>query len=216
MKIGIIGSGHIGSIVGRLWAQAGHSILFSSRHPEQLTGVVATITGDVRVGTIGEAAQFGNVLLLSVPWVGVEEALAAAGSLSGKIVIDTTNQFTATGLQLLPNGRSAAEFNARRAQGARWIKAYNTLTAGFQAESAGRTGSERVVMPYAGEDSDAKRIVATLIRDSGFEPFDVGNWAEVHWIEPPRRPGAFYGEEWHLDTARTLLAQLTAHEKAGE
>lgn len=215
MKIGIIGSGRIGSTVGRLWAQAGHSILFSSRHPERLASLVATIPGDVRVGTIEEAAQFGNVLLLSVPWVGVEEALAAAGSLSGKIVIDTTNQYAAMGVQVLPNGMSAAEFNARRAPGARWTKAYNTLTSGFQAESAGRKGPERVVMPYAGKDSDAKRIVATLINDSGFEPFDVGGWAEAHWIEAPRRPGSFYGEEWHLDTARAFLAELKGHKKTG-
>jgi predicted dinucleotide-binding enzyme len=208
MNIGIIGSGRIGGTVGTLWAQAGHQVMFSSRHPEQLADLAAAAGNGARVGTIGEAAAFGDVVLLSVPWRGVEDALVAAGSLDGKILIDTTNQFTPNGLEQLPGGISAAEFNARRARGARLVKAYNTLTAGFQAESAGRTGTDRVVMPYAGEDAAAKAIVAQLIDDSGFEPFDVGGWDMVRFIEPPRRPGAFYGEEWHLDTARELLRQL--------
>jgi 8-hydroxy-5-deazaflavin:NADPH oxidoreductase len=208
MKIGIIGSGRIGGTVGRLWAQAGHSMLFSSRHSEQLTALAQTVGKQAQVGTMREAAQFGEVLLLSVPWMGVQNALTAAGPLNGKIVIDTTNQFTTTGLEQFPGGMSASEWNARRAPLARWVKAYNTLTAGFQAEAAGRSGPERVVMPYVGEDVQAKHIAARLIEDSGFEPFDIGGWREAHFIEPPRRPGAFYGEEWHLDTARHLLAQL--------
>jgi predicted dinucleotide-binding enzyme len=209
MKIGIIGSGRIGSTVGKLWAQAGHEVMFSSRHPEQLQDLATRVGAGARASTIREAAQFGDVVLLSVPWVGVEEALAAAGPLDGKILIDTTNQFTPNGLEQLQNGMTASEFNARRARGARLVKAYNILTAGFQTESAGRTGPNRVVMPYAGEDAEAKRVVAGLINDSGFEPFDVGGWNEVRFMEPPRRPGAFYGEEWHLDSAQELLAQLT-------
>jgi predicted dinucleotide-binding enzyme len=216
MQVGIVGSGRIGGTVGKLWVRAGHTILFSSRHPEQLAGLVAGIGNNARVGTIPEAAQFGDVILLSVPWTGVEEALAAAGLLDGKILIDTTNQFTSNGLEQLPDGMSASECNARRARGACLVKAYNTLTAGFQAESAGRSGPERVVMPYAGEDADAKRIVAGLITDSGFEPFDVGGWTQAHFIEPPRRPRAFYGEEWNLDTARALLSQLTGRNKLKE
>lgn len=207
MNIGIIGSGHIGGTVGRLWAKAGHHVLFSSRNPEQLTELVQTVGPNAHAGTIREAVTFGEVLLLSVPWTGVEEALVAAGPLDGKIVIDTTNQFTSKGLQQFPGGISAVAFNARRAQGARLVKAYNTLTSGFQSESAGRSGPDRVVMPYTGQDSDANDIVAQLIRDSGFEPFEV-SWDLAYAIEPPRRPGAFYGEEWNVDTARALLAQL--------
>lgn len=209
MRIGIIGSGRIGGTVGRLWAQAGHEVFFSSRHPEDLTDLVAQAGRGARAGTIREAAEFGDVILLSVPWGGVADALAAAGPLQGKILIDTTNQFSSGGLEQLPNGMSAAEYNSRRAAGARLVKAYNTLTAGFQAQSAGRTGADRVAMPYAGEDSEAKSIVASLINDSGFAPFDVGGWDTVHFMEPPRRAGAFYGEEWNLDTARGLLEQLT-------
>jgi predicted dinucleotide-binding enzyme len=208
MHIGIIGAGRIGGTVGRLWVQAGHDVMFGSRHPEALQELAARIGHGARVGSVRDVAQFGDVILLAVPWAGVEAALAAAGPLDGKILIDTTNQFTPTGLEQFPDGMSAAEWNARRAGAARLVKAYNTLTAGFLAESAGRTGPNRVVMPYAGEDTDAKRVVARLIEESGFEPFDVGGWKLAPYIEPPRRPGAFYGEEWHVDTARALLAQL--------
>ncbi len=212
MNIGIIGSGHIGGTVGRLWAKAGHHVLFSSRNPEQLTGLVKSVGSNARAGSIREATEFGEVVLLSVPWSGMEEVLAAAGPLNGKVVIDTTNQFTPNGLQQFPGGISAAEYNARRVKGARLVKAFNTLTSEFQAEAAGRSGQQRVAMPYVGEDVEAKRVVAALITDSGFDPFDVGGWSEARFIEPPRRPHAFYGEEWDLDTARALLAQLQAQQ----
>jgi 8-hydroxy-5-deazaflavin:NADPH oxidoreductase len=192
MKIGIIGSGRIGGTVGKLWAAAGHQIMFSSRHPEQLVDIVRMAGANTQAGTIRDAATFGEVLLLSVPWSAVEDALTAAGPLNGKILIDTTNQFGSNGVQQLPSGMSATEFNARRAHDSRLVKAYNTLTAGFQASSAGRSADQRVAMPYAGEDIEAKRVVASLISDSGFDPFDVGGWAEAHFIEPPRRPNAFY------------------------
>lgn len=88
MHISIIGSGNIGGTVGRLWSHAGHTIMFSSRHPEQLAELVATAGHNARSGTIQEAAQFGEVVLLSVPWLGIDDALAAAGSLDSKILID--------------------------------------------------------------------------------------------------------------------------------
>lgn len=210
MQIGIVGSGRIGGNVGRLFARAGHEVIFSfSRNLGRLEALATSVGANSRAGTPREAAEWGEVVLLSVPWGLVDEALNAAGPLGGKILIDTTNPYTAGGLKTLPGGVSAAEYNACRAEGARLVKTYNTLTASFQAGAAGRTGPDRVVMPYAGEDKDAKRVVAGLIDDSGFEPFDVGGWAEARHLEPPRRPGGFYGEEWHLDTARDLLEKLT-------
>ncbi|GHO72338.1 hypothetical protein KSD_01090 [Ktedonobacter sp. SOSP1-85] len=213
MHLGIIGSGHIGATVGKLWAKAGHSVLFSSRNPEQLAELVKVAGPNTHAGSIQEATEFGEVVLLAVPWDGVEEALAAAKLRNGAIVIDTTNQFSAGSLQVFPGGISALEFNARRAKGARVVKAYNTLTSGFLAKVAGRSGQQRVAMPYAGEDAQAKQVVARLISESGFDPFDVGGWSEAHFIEPPRRPGAFYGEEWQLDTARAVLGRLTGYQE---
>lgn len=212
MRIGIVGSGRIGGNIGRLLARGGHETLFSfSRDPEKL-GALAREAGDgARAGTPGEAVAFGEVVVLSVPWALVDEALEAAGgagALEGKVLIDTTNPYGPRGLQELPDGLSAAEFNARRVPGARPVKAYNTLTSAFQAEAAGRTGEDRAVVFYAGEDEGAKRVVAGLIEDSGFEPVDVGGWGEVRIMEAPRRDGAVYGEEYRPAGAREIAEAL--------
>ncbi len=209
MRVGIVGSGRIGGNAGKLFARAGHEVMFSfSRDPAKLEALAAGAGHDARVGTPSEAARFGEAVMLSVPWAIVDEALVAAGPLGGKVLIDTTNQFTRGGLAELPGGLSAAEFNARRASGARLVKAYNTLTAGFQAEAARRPAPERVAMFFAGEDEEAKGIVAGLIRDSGFEPVDVGGWGEVWIMEAPRREGAVYGEEYRPEEARRIAAAL--------
>jgi predicted dinucleotide-binding enzyme len=209
MKIGIIGSGHIGGNAGRLFARAGHEVLFSfSRDPQTLADAAAAAGPLARTGTPREAVEFGAIVMLSVPWGVIDEALAQAGSLDGTIVIDTTNQFSQGGVVALPGGISAAVYNQRRMPGARLVKAYNTLTAGFQAAAAGRSGPDRVVMFYAGEDPDAKATVATLIEDSGFTPVDMGGWATVHYMEAPRRSGAVYGEEYHLEEAREFVARV--------
>jgi 8-hydroxy-5-deazaflavin:NADPH oxidoreductase len=110
----------------------------------------------------------------------------------------------------LPESISAAEFNARRAKGARLVEAYNTLTAGFQAEAAQRPASERAAMFLAGGDEDAKRIVAGIIRDSGFEPVDIGGWGKSGSWRLRRRDGAVYGEEYRPAEARRIAETLKA------
>jgi predicted dinucleotide-binding enzyme len=214
VRIGIIGAGRIGGNVGRLYARAGHEVLFSfSRDRSKLEALAAEV--GARAGTLAEAARFGDVVVLSVPWALVDEALQAAGPLEGKVLIDTTNQFGRDeegnfGVLDLPGGLSAAAYNARRAAGSRLVKAYNTMTSGFQAAAAGRTGPDRVVMFYAGDDEEANNVVAGLIEDSGFEPVYVGSLTgDVVWMEPPRREGALYGEEFHLQEAREAVARLT-------
>jgi 8-hydroxy-5-deazaflavin:NADPH oxidoreductase len=145
--------------------------------------------------------------MLAVPWTLVDDVLAEAGPLDGKIVIDTTNQFGRDGWEDL-GGRTAAQVNAARMPGARYTKAFNTLTSGFQAEAAGRTGPDRVVMFLCGDDESAKRVVAGLIDDAGFTPIDIGGTADAAPMEAPRRAGAVYGEEVHEDEARAFVARL--------
>ncbi len=209
MRIGIIGAGHIGSNAGRLFAAAGHEVLFSfARNQEDLTARAEAVGPQAQAGTPAEAVAFGEVVMLSVPWRSIDEALAQAGSLAGKIVIDTTNQFGPGGVVELPGGMSAAEYITRAAR-ARLVKAYNTLTAEFQTEAAGRAGPDRVVLFYAGENAEAKQVVAQMIEDSGFTAVDMGGWAMVRYMEAPRRPGAVYGEEYHLPEARSFVESVT-------
>jgi predicted dinucleotide-binding enzyme len=214
VRVGVIGAGRIGGNAGRLFSRAGHEVLFSFSRDRAKLEALAKEAGGV-AGTPAEAARFGEVVMLSVPWALVDEALEAAGPLDGKVLIDTTNQFGRDdngnfGVLRLPDGLSAAAYNARRAEDARLVKAYNTMTAGFQAEAAGRMGHDRVVMFYAGDDEGANTVVAGLIDDSGFDPVYVGSLTgAVVWMEPPRREGALYGEEFHLQEAREAVARLT-------
>jgi hypothetical protein len=206
VRIGIVGAGRIGGNAARLLARAGHELVLSfSRDQERLEQLASEI-GAV-AGTPREATKFGEVVVLSVPWSLVDEALGQAGPLDGKIVIDTTNQFGYGGWEDL-GGRTAAQVNAARMPGARYTKAFNTLTSDFQARAAGRTGPDRVVMFLCGDDADAKRIVSGLIDDAGFTPIDMGGTADAAAMEAPRRPGAVYGEEVHEREARDFVARL--------
>jgi predicted dinucleotide-binding enzyme len=206
MRIGIIGAGRIGGNAARLFAKSGHDLLVSYSRDEDKLAQLATEIGG-RAGTPREAVEFGEVVLFSVPWRFVDDVLAQAGPLDGTIVIDTTNQFGTSGWEEL-GGRTAAQVNAARMPGARYTKSFNTMTAGFQAEAAGRTGPDRVVMFLCGDDEDAKRVVAGLIDDAGFTPVDIGGTADAAPMEAPRRPGAVYGEELHEDDARAFVAKL--------
>ena len=206
MRIGIIGAGRIGGNAARLFAKAGHELLVSYARDE---GKLAQLADDIggRAGSPRDAVEFAEVVLFAVPWRLIDDVLAQAGPLDGKIVIDTTNQFGRDGWEDL-GGRTAAQINAARMPGARYTKAFNTLTSGFQAEAAGRTGPDRVVMFLCGDDEEAKGVVAGLIDDAGFTPVDMGGTADAAPMEAPRRPGAVYGEEVHEEEARAFVAKL--------
>src|SRR5512133_843665 len=127
MRIGIIGAGRIGGNAARLFAKAGHEVNLSfSRDPSTLEALAAEIGERASVGTPPDAADFGEVVMLSVPWSMIDEALGQAGSLQDRVVIDTTNQF---GSGPMPaDGQTAAQFNSARMPGARYTKSFNTLT----------------------------------------------------------------------------------------
>jgi predicted dinucleotide-binding enzyme len=148
-----------------------------------------------------DAVRDADAVVLAVPWGVVEVALALAGTLAGKVVIDTTNQF-GPGPMPAP-GQTAASFNAARMPGARYTKSFNTLTAAFQAEVAHR--DPRVVQWICGDDADARETTADLVRDAGYEPVDLGGTATCAVMEAPRRAGAVYGEEYRIAEARRVV-----------
>ncbi|MEV6429218.1 NAD(P)-binding domain-containing protein [Nocardia sp. NPDC051463] len=207
MKVGIVGAGHIGGGIARQLAGAGHELMLAfSRDQETLRALAASIGPTVTIGTPAEAVAFGEVVVISVPWPVLPEALPQLGSLAGKIVIDTTNQF---GAPQPPEGRTAAQFNAERMSGARYTKSFNTLTAAFQAQTATRTGDDRIVQWLCGDDVEAKSIVAGLITDAGFIPIDLGGTADAAVMEAPRRTGAVYGEEYRAADAPAVVDAVT-------
>ena len=209
MRIAVIGPGRIGGNGARLLAGAGHDVTLAfSRDDDRLRALAEEI--GARAASPAEAVADAEVVILSVPWRLVDAALEQTGTLEGKIVIDTTNQFGAGGLEDLPDGLTAAQFNQQRMPGARLVKSFNTLTSAFQASEAGRPADDRVVLFLCGDDAAAKETVAALIRDAGFEPADVGGLADASVMEAPRRPGAVYGEEYRPADARAVVEAMRA------
>ena len=209
MKIGIVGAGRIGGNLASMWAKQRHEVMLSySRDPANLSQAASAIGAMASSGSVREAVEFGDVVLFSVPWSKVDEVVEEMGDLDGKVVIDTTNQFASGGLDELPDGKTAAQVNAERLSSGKYVKAFNTLTAGFQGAAAGREGDERAAMFFCGDDDEAKGTVKQLIRDIGFAPVDVGGCADAAVMEPPRREGAVYGEELKKPEAREFVEKV--------
>jgi 8-hydroxy-5-deazaflavin:NADPH oxidoreductase len=207
MRLGIIGAGHIGGNLARRAALAGYDVTVSfARDRADLDALAAEIGG-----TAGEPAQAAtaDLVVLSVPWAIIDKALAQGGSLAGRVVIDTTNQF-GRGVVASLNGRTAARHNADRMPGAAYTKCFNTLTAGFQAATAARTGDDRVVQWIAGDDIAAKDTVADLVRACGYVPVDLAGIDACGLMEAPRRPGAVYGEEYRKADAEAVVQAVRA------
>ncbi len=210
MQIGIIGAGNIGTNCAVQFLAGGHEVMLSfSRNLVDLQQRAAELGDGAMAGTPADAVAFGTVVVVSVPWPTIDLALSEAGLLTGKIVIDTTNQFADGGVVGL-GGRTAARRNASRMPGARYTKSFNTITAGYQRSAAGRTDDERLVQWVAGDDTEAKRLVADLISDAGYVAVDLGGVDDCGVMEPPRRAGAVYGEEYRLADALSVAEAVAA------
>jgi predicted dinucleotide-binding enzyme len=209
MRIAIVGPGRIGGGIAAQLAAAGHELTLSfSRDPAALGRLAESIGPGTSAATPREAVGWAEAVIVSVPWSVLPDALEQMGPLAGKVVIDTTNQYGDPPLP--PAGETAAHFNAARMPGARYTKSFNTLTAGFQAEAAGRTGDDRVVQWLCGDDAEAKKLVAGLIDDAGFVAVDLGGTETCAVMEAPRREGAVYGEEYRATDAAAVVQAVKA------
>ena len=210
MRIGIVGAGRIGGNCAAQFVKGGHEVKLSSRDPSKLEALAEEI-GAAGVGTPEDATEYGEVVVIAVPWDGFDDAVAAAGDLNGKIVIDTTNQYGSS--EMPAEGQTAASFHAARVDGARYTKSFNTLTSAFQAEAAFRPEDERIVQWVCGDDAVAKQVVMGLIDDAGYGPIDLGRNEDAAVMEMPRRPGAVYGEEYRLPDAEKVVEAVRAGEE---
>lgn len=185
MKIAVIGAGRMGSGLSRLWAAAGHELLLCDTMSEEaLAKVVASVGHGARAGRAREAATWADVILLAVPWPNVREALEACGPLEGKILVDVVNPVRADFSDLELVGRtSASEEIAKAAAGARVCKALNTIPSPVFALEGCRIAGTKVSGFYCGDDEEAKRIVAGLVSDAGFEPVDCGPLSSARYLE---------------------------------
>jgi predicted dinucleotide-binding enzyme len=204
MKIGIIGSGNIGGTLGVLWAQAGHDVFFSSRHPDELGDLVKRAGPSAQAGMPRQAAAFGDVVLISVPYGAVPQVgRDFAAEMAGKVVLETGNPYpTRDGAMAEPalakgTGLASAEF----LPGVRLVRAFNSIPAHALATEANRSG-ERIGVPLAGDDQGALEVASRLVRDAGFEPVVIGPLAAAGKFD---RGTPVYGQAL---TARELRRRL--------
>ncbi len=186
MNIGIIGAGNMGSGLGKIWADKGHKVMLSyKRNRKKLETIADSIGSGALVGTPQEAAQFGEVILLSVSWAQVREALQEAGSLTGKILIDCTMPLTPdlSGLAI-GHTTSGSEEIAKLVPQASVVRAFNTTFAEVLHSESRMFCSQRASILYCGDDAATKTVVAKLILDVGFEPVDAGALMNSRYVEP--------------------------------
>jgi len=179
MCIGIIGAGWLGGTVGRVWVAAGHDVMFSSRHPSKFDDLVRTLGAHASAGTAAEAAAFGEVVLISVPY----KELPKIGrdlmeSLHGKIVLDACNPYLSEteGMRREVLKEGVAIASARFLPGTRLVRAFSAVDA-TSVEDSAAGGHARPGVPVASDDADAIQVVKRLVRDAGCEPVVVGGLA---------------------------------------
>jgi hypothetical protein len=185
VKIGIIGSGDVGSAIGAVWVEAGHEVMFSSRHIEHDESLAARLGAGARAGTPREAAAFGDVVMVSVPYHALPDVgKDVADLIEGKVVIDTCNPFPSRDGEIADWAREkgAGLASAELLRGAHVVRAFNAIG----AEQMGSAHQEpgRVGMPIAGDDAGAVETASRLIREIGYEPVLIGGLAMGKHLVP--------------------------------
>jgi predicted dinucleotide-binding enzyme len=208
MDIGIIGSGHIGGTLARLFTAAGHDVVIAnSRGPDTLAGLVDEVGGGLRAATVDEAARFGEVVVVAIPVKAVEDL--PPDPFAGKIVVDANNYYPGRDGQyesLDTDATTSTEMLAAHLPGARVVKAFNTMNYRL-LDSGGRPDApaeERLAIFVAGDDAEAEDVVAGLIEELGFAPVDTGGLADGGRRQQPGTP--VYGADLTAAQARDALA----------
>lgn len=180
MDIGILGSGNMGAALGKRWAAKGHQIIFSfSRDQTKLQRLAREAGDSARAGSVVEAVDASDVLMLAVPADQLDAVLGEAGSLAGKILITCVSglrpDFTGQTIGLATDlSTSIAEQIAQRVPGARVVEAFNSTFAELVAADSPRFGADRPSVFYCGDDATAKQTVVTLIEDCDYDAVDAG------------------------------------------
>ena len=208
MKIGIIGSGNIGGTVARLLSRAGHEVALSnSRGPASLEALVRNLGPDARATTTEEAARFGSVVLEAIPFEHYRDLPADA--IAGKILVSASNYYPQRDGRIDElEGEGAlthTELVVRHAEGAHVVKAFNTIYWEHLRDQGdvSKPLETRRVVPLAGDDEEAKALVAGLISDIGFAPLDLGGLSDGGRRMQPGQP--IYNQDFTLREAKALL-----------
>ncbi|MFZ1183904.1 MAG: NAD(P)-binding domain-containing protein [Pseudolabrys sp.] len=193
-RIGIIGSGNIGGTIGGLWVKKGHSVFFSSRHPDELKDMVAKLGSLAQAGTVEQAVAFGDVLFIAVPYGAIPQiGKDYSAAMKGKVMLDACNAVSsrdgAVADEVEQNGIGVT--TQRYFPGVRIVRAFNTMSYMVFAREANRP-DPKLAIPIAGDDPQALQIAASLVRDAGFDPVTVGTLADARRFQ---RGQAGYGQQ---------------------
>jgi predicted dinucleotide-binding enzyme len=184
MRIGILGSGLMGGKLGTIFARAGHEVVFSyARSEEKLRQLAREAGGKARAGTPREAASNADAVLLAVHWSRIDDVLKKAGDLRARVIVTCSLPMNAANTELVvAHTTSGAEQLAAKVPGADVVAAFQTVPSEvlFNVFEQRRGAS----LVHCGDDDDAKRVAATLIRDAGFEPVDAGPLRIARYAEP--------------------------------
>lgn len=207
MKIGIIGAGYIGGNAARLFAKAGHEVaIANSRGPETLTDLTSEIGENAKAVTVGEAADFGDIVLVSIPLGKYKELPADA--FAGKIVIDTNNYYPERDGQIPEldgDETTSSELLQEHLAGAKIVKGFNTIWFEHLKTQGNKDlpTEERRAIFIAGDDRDAKRTVSDLIEEIGFAAYDTGSLRDGGRVQQPGT--AIYNRNLTLSEAAAIL-----------
>jgi predicted dinucleotide-binding enzyme len=206
-KIGMIGAGRMGSGLGTLFVKAGHPVMFSSRHPENLKDLTARLGSLAQAGTVGQAVAFGDVIVLVVPYRALEDiGKAHASALAKKaLVLDVANPIARRDgedfVKRVNEQGGPGLVTAKLLPGAPIVRAFNAI-------GASRLGADRggqpVGVPIAGDDPKAIALAEKLIRKIGYEPVLVGGLALGRHLVP----GTPLAGERAPDEIRKIAATL--------
>jgi len=193
-RIGVIGSGNIGGTIGGLWVKKGHSVFFSSRHPDELKDMIAKLGSLAKAGTVEEAVAFGDVLFIAVPYGAVPQiGKDYSAKMKGKVMLDACNAVStrdgAVADEVEQNGIGVT--TQKYFPGVRIVRAFNTMSYMVFAREANRP-DPKLAIPIAGDDPQAMQIAAALVRDAGFDPVTVGTLADARRFQRGQ-PG--YGQQ---------------------
>ena len=180
MKIGVIGSGRIGTMIGGLWAKAGHEVMFSDRDPEQAKRAAEAAGPRAKTGTVEQAAAFGEAVLIAVPYKALPEIQQQVGAqLKGKVVVDPNNPVpTRDGdMAVGAKEKGAAISTAALLPGALTVRSFNSWSYMVMAREANRP-APRMALPVAADDATALKVGMQLVADAGFDPVAAGSLAD--------------------------------------
>jgi len=179
MKIGVIGSGRIGSTIGGLWVKAGHEVMFSDRDPEAVKRAIADLGPRARAGSTHEAASFGDAVLIAVPYAALPAIRDEVGlRLRGKVVIDPNNPVPARDgdMAVAAKEKGAGVSTAALLPGVKIVRSFNSWGYATMAREANRP-APRMALPVAADDAEALKLGMQLVSDAGFDPVNAGSLA---------------------------------------